>query len=130
VKPVQGFGLGYRFEYFNPLLLKRESVYAVHNDYLAIILKMGLVGLIAFLWLFYVFFSESLQAGRRTANPYSKGLIAGFSANILQILLVGFTNHVIIGVMNTFYLAFAMGAVVVLSRNEKPREKVEISAIV
>jgi hypothetical protein len=32
--------------------------------------------------------------------------------------------------MNTFYLAFAMGAVVVLSRNEKPREKVEISAIV
>lgn len=129
-KPVHGFGLGYRFEYFNPLLLKRESVYAVHNDYLAIILKMGLVGLTVFLWLFYVFFREGLQAGRRTADPYSKGLIAGFSANILQILLVGFTNHVIIGVMNTFYLAFAMGAVVVLSRNEKPREKVEISAIV
>lgn len=118
-RPVYGYGLGYRFDFFDPLALKRESVYAVHNDYLAIILKMGLVGLIAFLWLFYVFFKEGLQAGRRTKGPYAKGLIAGFSANILQILLTGFTNHVIIGIMNTYYLAFAMGAVVIISKNEE-----------
>jgi O-antigen ligase len=120
-KPVYGFGLGYRFEIFNPLLSQRETIYEVHNDYIDLILKMGLIGLIVYLWLFYVFFKEGLQTGKRLNNPLAKSLTAGFLANVLQILLIGFTNHVLIGVMNIYYLAFAMGAIVVINAGKETK---------
>lgn len=119
IRPILGYGLGYRFDFFNPLALSRESTSAVHNDYLAIILKMGLVGLMVFLWLFYVFFKDGFSTSRRLSNPINKGLTIGLIANVLQLLLIGFTNHVLIGIMNTYYLAFAIGAVLNIGKAEE-----------
>jgi len=115
-KPVWGYGVGYGFDFRDWLSQKVYTVRAVHQDYLAIVLKMGLIGLLAFLWLFYVFFRNGLKIVRELDDEYLKGLSAGFLAVVLQLLLIGFTNHVFIGVMGTFYLAFAIGSVLVIER--------------
>jgi O-antigen ligase len=110
-KPIWGHGLGYGFELRDWIAQERYTVRAVHHDYLAILLKMGIVGLLAFLWFFYEAFKNGLKTWGDLTDEYFKGLSAGFLSNVLQLLIIGFTNHVFIGVMNTFYLAFAVGAV-------------------
>lgn len=116
-KPIWGFGIGYAFDFKDPLALKRYAHWAVHHDYLAIVLKMGLIGLLTFLWLFYVFFKNGLKIWKRLKDEYLMGLSAGLLANVLQLLVIGFTNHVFIGAMNTFYLAFAIGAVETIGKS-------------
>jgi O-antigen ligase len=123
-KPILGFGIGYGFALRDWVARRTYTVRAVHHDYLAIVLKMGLLGLLSFLWLFYVFFSNGLKIVTRLKDQYLKGLSAGLLATVLQLLLIGFTNHVFIGIMNTFYLAFAVGAVETIGKSgESAKER-------
>jgi O-antigen ligase len=126
-QPFWGHGISYGFELRDPLAVKTYTVRAVHNDYLAMILKMGLLGLGLFLWLFYVFFKNGLKFGRKLKDEYAQGLVFGFLANAIQLLIIGFTNHVFIEIMNTIYLAFVIGAVEVIKRGEEAIENTDFA---
>jgi len=112
--PVLGHGFGYVLEYKDPLSSRVHSQWYIHQSYLYMALKMGFLGLIIFLWMFYVFFRDSIRKCIRIQSAFFKGLAFGFIGNALQLLIAGLTNYEFAAVVNTCYLAFAMGAVVVI----------------
>jgi len=114
--PILGYGVGYRFPFRDPLFQKRMIASAiVHQFYLMITLKMGLVGLLVFLWMYYVFFKEGLNGSKKIEDSYYKGLSYGFMANSIELLAISFTNSEFASVINNFYIAFTIGAVVVIT---------------
>jgi O-antigen ligase len=116
-KPIFGYGVGYKLSFTDPILRERIRSGIVHQFYLMIILKMGLIGLLVFLWIFYVFFKEGLKESKKIENGYYKGLCYGFMANSIELLVISFTNHPFATVDNNFYLAFTMaGVMVIISR--------------
>lgn len=114
--PILGYGFGYTLEFRDPLSSKAHSQWYIHQSYLYIALKMGFLGLIAFLWLFYVFFKDSIRNCKKIQDSFFRGLSFGFIGNAFQLLIEGLTNYEFAAVINTFYLAFAMGAVVVIGQ--------------
>lgn len=114
-KPILGYGIGYINSFKDPITKRRIDRWAVHQFYLMVTLKMGLIGLFAFLWIFYVFLRKGLNESKRIKNVYYKGLSFGFIANSVQLLIISFTNHEFASVPNTFYLAFTLGGVLVIT---------------
>lgn len=114
-KPVLGYGVGYVFAFNDPISQKTIQRWVVHNFYLMITLKMGLIGLAVFLWIFYVFLRVGLRKSKSIECSYYKGLSFGFIANSIALLVISLTNHEFATVTNTFYLAFTLGGVVVIT---------------
>jgi len=112
--PIWGYGVGYTLPVTNPLGRGKAEEWAVHQFYLMLTLKMGLIGLFVFVWIYYVFLSEGLRGSRKIKDSYYKGLSYGFIANSIEQLIISFTNHQFATVDNNFYLAFTMAAVMVL----------------
>jgi len=112
--PIFGYGVGYTLPVTNPVRQRRAEEWAIHQFYLMITLKMGLIGLLAFLWIFYVFFKEGLKKSKKIDDSYYKGLAYGFIANSIELLVISFTNHPFATVDNNFYLAFTMAGVMVI----------------
>lgn len=117
-QPVFGNGLGYRLQFFHPYKYKRfHQWWMVHNSYLLIILKLGLLGLITFIY----FVSGALRLGRRAISrsdtPLAFCYSVGFTANIIQFLTVAFTNYTFSKSVNMTYIGFILGALVVLGRS-------------
>lgn len=113
--PIFGYGVGYTLPLRNPISQKISEEWAVHQSYLMITLKMGVIGLLAFLWMFYVFLRSGLRESRNIENSYYKGLSYGFIANSIGLLIIGLTNYDFASVVNNFYLAFAMGGVIIIN---------------
>ncbi|MCJ7509169.1 MAG: O-antigen ligase family protein [candidate division Zixibacteria bacterium] len=114
--PFFGHGFGYILKYRPPWSSEIRSQWYIHQSYIYIVLKMGLFGLIAFSWLFYVFFKDSIRSCRKIQDRFFKGLTFGFIGNVFQALISGLTNYDFAVVSCTFYLAFAMGAVIVIGQ--------------
>ncbi len=112
--PIFGYGVGYTVPVINPVRHRRTEEWGIHQFYLMITLKMGLIGLLVFLWIFYVFFREGLKESKKIEDSYYKGLSYGFMANLIEQLVISFTNHPFATVDNNFYLAFAMAGVMVI----------------
>ncbi len=113
--PILGYGVGYTLFVTNPVRHRRTEEWAIHQFYLMITLKMGLLGLLAFLWIFYVFLREGLKQSKSIENNYYKGLSYGFIANSIALLMIDFTNHSLATVDNNFYLAFTMAGVIIIN---------------
>jgi O-antigen ligase len=123
--PIWGQGIGYALTIKQPILQSRGTPWFIHQSYLMITLKMGLIGLLSFLWIFYVFFKVGVRASRDIQDGYYRGMAFGFMANAVQLLTIALTNYEFAAVVNTYYLGFAMGAVMILaSSNDKNHEKV------
>ncbi|MGB7063200.1 MAG: O-antigen ligase family protein [Candidatus Zixiibacteriota bacterium] len=112
--PILGHGVGSTFNIINPARHRRFEEWGIHQFYMMITMKMGLIGLFSFLWIYYVFFREGLRGSRMIEDSYSKGLAYGFMANSVEQLVISFTNHQFATVDNNFYLAFTMAGVMVL----------------
>jgi O-antigen ligase len=120
--PILGHGVGSTFNIINPVRHRRYEEWGIHQFYMMITLKMGLIGLFAFLWIYYVFFKEGLRGSRMIEDSCYKGLAYGFMANSVEQLVISFTNHQFATVDNNFYLAFTMAGVMVLISRETRRQ--------
>lgn len=114
-KPILGYGFGYRLTFFDLFTKRRVSTWFVHQNYLLMALKIGLLGLISFVWVSLVFLKKGICALRNIKDPYDKGTILGFATNYLQLMIVALTNYVYANINHVPYIAFAMGAVMFLS---------------
>jgi O-antigen ligase len=59
----------------------------VHNAYLFLLLKMGLLGLLAYVWLSIAFLKRSLLVFRNTDDLYLKGVVLGAFVSYIGILI-------------------------------------------
>jgi len=122
-RPIFGNGFGFHLEFFHPTHLRRiPQWWFIHNSYLLLLVKVGLVGTTAFLLFLAGVLRVAFRAIRRVRDPLAVCFAVGFAANVIQFLAVAITNYTFCKSVNMTYLAFILGALAVLSRG-KPIEE-------
>jgi len=103
--------LGYGFSFFDELnttlarmpsvSLKYYSTYAsLHSQYISTLVKSGLLGLLAFLWLLVSAFRLSVRLFRSTDDQFVRGISLGFACGLIALGTSGLT-------VETFYYTIA-----------------------
>tara|TARA_B100000029_G_C17006818_1_gene753315 strand:- start:52 stop:594 length:543 start_codon:yes stop_codon:yes gene_type:complete len=85
--PIVGFGLGATFSFFTPLRGFLINTWYAHNFYLFIWFKLGLLGLISFLSLFYNSFKKGIYLLSISEADIYKHLILGLLASFIGIVI-------------------------------------------
>ncbi|HET9952521.1 MAG TPA: O-antigen ligase family protein [Candidatus Eisenbacteria bacterium] len=107
--PIIGNGLGYAIVTREPILGTLKEQWYVHNYYLLLWLKMGIVGLAAFAFLLW----RQLRAAKRTADRDSSWLARAAAitamAVTIQVLVILLTNYSLADVTTAYVFAYVWG---------------------
>jgi len=88
-----GFGSSYRPNIFGNVNYERNtSGTFVHSGYLAIQLKMGLLGTIVFIWMMSTFFRRFRRCWKKVKDPLYQAVILGIAASFVGILVFCITS--------------------------------------
>ncbi|AEA33532.1 O-antigen ligase family protein [Hippea maritima] len=100
-----GCGSGNLYRHLKPYLIKRvKAVFgdkgisahlfsAVHNEYLQILLKWGVIGLIVWLYLWGYVLYRNVIFIRKTDNEFYRGIVIGLTMGFIAFLVGGFFEH-------------------------------------
>jgi len=94
-----------------------------HNCYLQMAAEIGIPGLLAFLWLIFVFYSESLRLWRILPNGFYKVLMEGFLAAIFAFLVHGFFDTNFYSVRLAILPWIGMGLVMALPHIAETKQR-------
>jgi len=88
--PILGIGLGneYRPAVYE---LKETLTYYIHNGYLWILVKTGLIGFVPLLWFFLGFVIRGLRNCKDIRDHYLRGLLTGFMLSGAGVILINIT---------------------------------------
>ena len=119
--PWFGNGLGKEVSFFDTTLYypRTVSVRYIHNSYIFFLLNMGMVGLLAFLWLCASFALYGLRVFRAIEDPYYKGMALGCWASFVAMLVAGFAGASLNDPALTIWAGFLMGAVTVMDKQKR-----------
>ena len=123
--PVLGIGLGqdYRpridwMDYYRQGRIWSNMSY-IHNGYLYILVDMGLLGLLPFLWLLLRFLVRGFGSWKKPDDPQSRGLVLGFTLGGLAIMLSAIVSPRFLEWPGIVVLAMLMGLTESILRFEK-----------
>ncbi len=72
----------------------KEHIFsAVHNEYLQILVKWGIIGLIIWLYLWIYILLRNITFIKRTENPFSRAVTIGLTLGFIAFLVGGFFEH-------------------------------------
>lgn len=91
-----------------------------HNIFLHICVGTGIVGLLAFLWLFATVFYKAVKSWRLSTVGYEKALLLGITASLLSIFLHGVTDS-FWKKPDALFLWYIIGILFVIIRNVESR---------
>jgi O-antigen ligase len=79
-------------------------------QYLRVLIETGLIGLLSFIYLIVSIFKLAIQTSRRLVTPYYKGLVVGFIAGFIGLLVhaIGANTFIIVRIMEPFWFAAAI----------------------
>jgi len=97
--PIWGTGFKEFFYLYNPSSETWE-ISNPHNSYLWLTIKMGVIGLAAFLWIILLFFREGIKLFKRTNDRLAKAYILGILSAYLCFLVFTFFGCI----FSTIYL--------------------------
>lgn len=82
----------------------------VDAQYFRVLVEVGFVGLLIFLYLLFSIFKMAIQTSRQLITPYYKGLVTGFMAGYIGILFhaIGANTFIIVRIMEPFWLMAAI----------------------
>jgi O-antigen ligase len=123
--PVLGIGLGqdYRpridwMDYYRQGRIWSHMSY-MHNGYLYILVDMGLIGLLPFLWLLLRFLAKGFASWKKRGDLPERGLVLGFTLGGLAIMLSAIMSPRFLEWPGIVVLAVLMGLTESISRLEK-----------
>ncbi len=90
--PVLGIGPGAIYRPPSPLKILDNLRAYIHNAYLYLLIDLGLIGFVPFLWLSIVYIVRGIQYGRTLRDPILRGLVISFAVSYLAIMLVNITS--------------------------------------
>jgi O-antigen ligase len=94
--PLIGIGMGARYRPFDRRLTVYGDTYDyrmhIHNGYLWILLDMGILGFLAFIWLSITFLNRGFRNWRSITNDRFRGVMLGFSIVYLAALIAAVAN--------------------------------------
>lgn len=111
----------------NPLLGRGVGGYGfIDGQYIVTMVETGLIGLLAFLWLLWTIFKNTLYIHKQTEDRLYKGLSLGLLAGFIGLIIHALTANtfIIIRIMESFWF---LTAIVMRSPELEEEEKVENS---
>lgn len=127
--PIFGPGLGMHeklfSQYWKPSVLFPEFRYwDVHNNYLEIASESGIVGLVAFVWIFIVFFKHVFSAFRKTSGD-CQIILMGLTISVIAVLIFALSaSNITSGVQEAAVFWFILGMASGLSSLIENQEKI------
>jgi len=114
--PWTGIGLGGSIQFENPLLDRSPegvnfSQYYIHNSYIWLALKLGVVAALLFIALIAATTVRAYRAYRRSADPRLARLLLGGFASMVALVLVSFSGPHFNIDSATPYVAFTIGLI-------------------
>tara|TARA_B100001971_G_C18240488_1_gene570490 strand:+ start:366 stop:1817 length:1452 start_codon:yes stop_codon:yes gene_type:complete len=94
-----GIGLGSDLFYQTDILsdMTGSKVWGVHNNYLFILTSMGIIGLVLFIAVFLIFFSQVVKYRNNIPNPFMKTVFLVGALLILSRLILGMSTGIASG---------------------------------
>ncbi len=91
-------------------------------QYVRVLVEMGLVGFAAFLWLLWSLFRETRRIGESVPPGFHRGLVQGYLAGFIALLVHGFgaNSFIIVRIMEPFW--FLTGVVLMLPHLKREEE--------
>ena len=111
-RPVLGGGHGATISYLRVDEYSQPYVFTsggVDNTYLTIMMRMGILGVIAFLWIFVRGLRIAYGMFRRTDDPHVKGFCVAFLAVYAALLVYILTDNTMMGNRLIFWHACFLG---------------------
>jgi O-antigen ligase len=108
--PVVGYGFGAVLASQDPFLGTRTTQWFIHNYYLLIWYKLGLIGLIAFGLLIFSLVRDALRVGFGSTDLEVRVTAIGAMAFTVQVLVISLTNFNLALLNVAFLFAFVWGA--------------------
>jgi hypothetical protein len=118
--PIVGQGLGYAFVTREPLLNTLRKQWFVHNYYLLIWLKLGIVGLLAFAYLIGKQVLAAMRMADEDPSWMARAIAITATAVTVQVLVILVTNYSLADVMTASVFAYVWGLFWVAQRNNEP----------
>ena len=124
MSPVWGYGLGYYYS-FQPLIPTILPTWYVHNAFLYIWLKLGLLGLATFLIWYITVIIHGYRAYRTTGDPLMQPLLLSMVSIMVAMIPLSITSPQFIQKDSIIFLALAMGFVEITYRGHLPFRSTE-----
>ena len=109
--PLFGKGMGatYPLEGLTPfgIRITRQEHY-IHNLYLAVALRMGLIGLGLFLWILFVYVRHAYKLANSLPPGFHKAVVVGSAASVVGYMVVSMTSPTLLNHPTCAYAACAM----------------------
>jgi O-antigen ligase len=124
-QPLFGIGLG---NDYRPPITDNDAIFTdatkyIHNGYLWILLNLGLIGLLPFLWFFTGFITRGFKHWERIKDTDMRALLAGFTLSVLGFLPINIVNPMIMQWFSIVVFSVAIGfGEVIIRINKKEME--------
>ena len=121
---VFGIGLSndYRPKFYE---VGDDPTYYIHNGYLWILLKTGLIGLLPLLWFFLVFIIRGYKNWRKIEDNYFRSLLIGFTLSGTGVVLITFVIPMFMQWFSIIVLSTIVGiSETIINFNKKQESKI------
>jgi len=114
--PWFGHGLGYAFSFREPIGFKILEQWYSHQSYLLVLLKQGVIGLLALLWTLWAAVTFGIHESRRNEDPLESAWLATAAVCTVFVAVLDLSNFHLNVVNTVFPLAFLWGAAMAIGR--------------
>jgi O-antigen ligase len=105
--PILGIGL--YTQYRPPFYVGDQLLGYIHNAYLWLWLKTGLLGLLAFLWLSFRFLSRGFRYWRSTPDSSLRATVLGFTLMYLAMIISNLVAPILVQSLNSALFGVTLG---------------------
>jgi hypothetical protein len=114
--PIVGHGVGFTFTFKDPFNRKLTSQWGVHENFLLVFLKQGIIGLACFLWMLWAAVSFTWREGRRRTDSLEAAWFATALTSTVFMIVFSLSNYPFARVNETFFLAMVWGGAMAMGR--------------
>jgi|GEM_PF-1643817 len=91
------FGIGYENQYRTAGRFRNDRGTYVHNGYVSVLLKMGLVGFIPFIWMVSVFLMRGYRLWKQVRHPFFQAVALGLTLGFTGLLIANISDPRMVG---------------------------------
>ncbi|OGO15639.1 MAG: hypothetical protein A2Z14_08130 [Chloroflexi bacterium RBG_16_48_8] len=123
--PILGIGL---YNPYRPLFFPDEHPFLrlyIHNTFLSLWLKTGLLGLVSFLWFSLVFINRGFREWRNVGDDFLRSLLIGFTIGYAGIMISNFVAPSMIesSSLVIFSVILGLNELIILNTNQAKSDK-------
>jgi O-antigen ligase len=119
--PILGIGL--HTPYRPPFYVGDKITNFIHNAYLMLWLRTGLLGLIAFLWLSFRFLSRGFRYWRSISDRLAREIVLGLTLGYLSMVISNLVAPTLVSDLNTALIGVILGINEVIYIHFRPQAK-------